>query len=93
VETDWAFALDFNEDVDEFHPEGFSVIAEEFTTFNHLRFDDNGKNEPVQSNEVHPRFHRTNNYTWVNAVHEVPNFVSTEKYPNLSKCRYDYQNY
>ena len=30
VETDWAFALDFNEDVDEFHPEGFGVIAGEF---------------------------------------------------------------
>ncbi len=84
VETDWAFSLDFNEDVDEFHPEGFGVIADEFTTFNHLRFDDNGTDEPVQSNEVHIRFHRTKNYTWVNAVHEVPNFVPTEEYPNAS---------
>jgi protein-tyrosine-phosphatase len=82
VETDWAFALDFNEDVDEFYPEGFGVIANEFTTFNHLRFDDNGTDEPVQSNEVHTRLHRTKNYTWVNAVHEVPNFISTEEYPN-----------
>ena len=82
VETDWAFVLDFNEDVDEFHPEGFGVIADEFTKFNHLRFDDNGTGEPVQSNEVHTRLHRTKNYTWSNAVHEVPNFIPTEDYLN-----------
>jgi glycosyltransferase involved in cell wall biosynthesis len=82
VETDWAFSLDFNEDVTEFYPEGFGVIADEFTTFNHLRFDDNGTDEPVQSNEVHTRLHRTKNYTWINAVHEVPNFIPTEEYPN-----------
>jgi predicted O-methyltransferase YrrM len=82
VETDWAFALDFNEDVDEFHPEGFAVIAGEFTTFRHLRFDDNGTDEPVQSNEVHTRFHRTKNYVWINAVHEVPTFIPTEYYLN-----------
>jgi hypothetical protein len=80
VETDWAFALDFNEDVDEFYPEGFGVIAGEFTKFNHLRFDDNGSDEPVQSNEVHTRLHRTKNYTWVNAVHESPMFLPTEDY-------------
>ena len=82
VETDWAFALDFNEDVEEFSPEGFSVIADEFTTFRHLRFDDNGTGEPNQSYEVHTRFHRTKNYTWTNAVHEVPNFIPTEDYLN-----------
>lgn len=82
VETDWAFALDFNEDVDEFNPEGFGVIADEFTTFRHLRFDDNGTGEPVQSYEVHTRLHRTKNYTWSNAVHEVPNFIPTEDYLN-----------
>ena len=82
VETDWAFALDFNEDVEEFSPEGFGVIADEFTTFRHLRFDDNGTGEPQQSYEVHTRFHRTKNYTWSNAVHEVPNFISTEDYLN-----------
>ena len=82
VETDWAFALDFNEDVEEFSPEGFGVIADEFTTFRHLRFDDNGTGEPQQSYEVHTRFHRTKNYTWVNAVHEVPNFIPTEDYLN-----------
>jgi hypothetical protein len=60
------------------------VIAGEFTTFRHLRFDDNGTDEPVQSNEVHTRLHRTKNYTWVNAVHEVPNFIPTEEYPNAS---------
>jgi FkbM family methyltransferase len=82
VETDWAFALDFNEDVEEFSPEGFGVIADEFTTFRHLRFDDNGTEEPNQSYEVHTRFHRTKNYIWTNAVHEVPNFIPTEDYPN-----------
>ena len=82
VETDWAFALDFNEDVEEFSPEGFGVIADEFTTFRHLRFDDNGTGEPQQSYEVHTRFHRTKNYTWSNAVHEVPNFIPTEDYLN-----------
>lgn len=81
VKTDWAFSLDFNEDVEEFYPEGLDVISDEFTTFKHLRFDDNEKDEPVQSNEVHVRFHRTKNYTWTNAVHEVPIFVSTENYP------------
>jgi glycosyltransferase involved in cell wall biosynthesis len=82
IETDWAFSLDFNEDIDEFHAEGFAVIADEFTKFNHLRFDDNATDEPTQSTEVHTRFHRTKNYTWVNAVHEVPNFIPTEDYPN-----------
>jgi glycosyltransferase involved in cell wall biosynthesis/predicted O-methyltransferase YrrM len=82
VETDWAFALDFNEDVEEFSAEGFAVIADEFTTFRHLRFDDNGKDEPVQSNEVHTRLHRTKNYIWANPVHEVPNFIPTEDYLN-----------
>jgi glycosyltransferase involved in cell wall biosynthesis len=82
VKTDWAFVLDFNEDVDEFYPEGFDAISQEFTTFRHLRYDDNETDKPVPSNEVHTRFHRTNNYTWVNAVHEVPNFVPTEEYPN-----------
>jgi glycosyltransferase involved in cell wall biosynthesis len=84
VKTDWAFVLDFNEDVDEFYPEGFDAISKEFTAFKHLRYDDNGTDEPVQSNEVHIRFHRTKNYTWVNAVHEVPNFFPTEEYPNES---------
>jgi len=82
VETDWAFSLDFSEDVGEFQPEGFAAIADEFTTFKHLRFDDDGTGEPVQSNEVHTRFHRTKNYTWSNAVHEVPNFIPTEDYSN-----------
>lgn len=82
VTTDWAFSLDFNEDVDEFYPEGFSAIESEFTAFKHLRFDDNGEDEPKESNEVHIRFHRTKNYTWVNAVHEVPQFVSTDEYPS-----------
>jgi predicted O-methyltransferase YrrM len=80
VKTDWAFSLDFNENLDEFFVSGFEAIAEEFTAFKHLRFNKIGDNEPVQSNEVYLRFHRTENYKWANAIHEVPNFIPTEKY-------------
>lgn len=81
VKTDWAFSLDFNEGVDEFFPEGLAVISEEFTSFNHERYDKEGEDEPVRSNEVHTRFHRTQNYKWVHAIHEMPVFVPTEDYP------------
>jgi glycosyltransferase involved in cell wall biosynthesis len=84
VTTDWAFSLDFNEDVDEFIADGLDPIESEFTVFKHLRFDDNGEDEPTQSFEVHNRFHRTANYKWVNAVHEMPQFVSTEKFQEES---------
>ncbi|NBV28437.1 glycosyltransferase [bacterium] len=84
VKTDWAFSLDFNENVDDLYLEGFDVIQDEFTSFKHLRFDDNGQDEPQQSNEVHVRFHRTKNYTWVNAVHEMPIFVPTEEFSQES---------
>lgn len=84
VTTDWAFSLDFNEDVDEFISDGLDPIESEFTVFKHLRFDDNGEDEPKQSFEVHNRFHRTANYKWVNAVHEMPEFVSTEEHPKES---------
>lgn len=84
VTTDWAFSLDFNENVDEFVPDGFDPIESEFTVFKHLRFDDNGEDEPKQSFEVHNRFHRTKNYKWVNAVHEMPVFVSTDEYKEES---------
>ena len=82
VKTDWAFSLDFNEDVDEFFPEGLGVIAEEFTGFNHERYDKVGEEEPTLSDTAHIRFHRTQNYTWVNAVHETPMFLPSEKYLN-----------
>jgi glycosyltransferase involved in cell wall biosynthesis len=81
VKTDWAFSLDFNENIDEFFPNGFNVIEREFTVFKHLRFDDNGIDQPKESNEVYLRFHRTKNYIWENAVHEMPKFVPTEDYP------------
>lgn len=81
VETEWAFSVDFNEQVDDYSGEGLGVIAGEFTRFNHQRFDDNEQDGPVQSNEVHVRFHRTKNYKWVNAVHEVPIFVATDEFP------------
>lgn len=80
VETDWAFSVDFNEDIQDLFLDGLDMIQGELTTFKHLRFDDSGEGEPQQSNEVHVRFHRTKNYKWVNAVHEMPVFVSTEDY-------------
>lgn len=84
VKTDWAFSLDFNETIDDLYLDGFDVIQDEFTCFKHLRFDDNDKDEPTQSNEVHTRFHRTENYKWINAVHEIPSFIPTEKHSEES---------
>lgn len=84
IKTDWAFSLDFNEKIDDLYLDGFDILEDEFTEFKHLRFDDNGKDEPVQSNEVHIRFHRTKNYKWINAVHEMPVFVATEEFPQES---------
>lgn len=81
VTTDWAFSLDFNEDIDELYLDGIGVIADELTQFKHLRFDDDGNGEPKQLDNTHTRFHRTGNYIWKNAVHEVLNFIPTEKYP------------
>lgn len=81
VKTDWAFSLDFNENIDDLFLEGLDAIESDFTKFQHLRFDDTGKEEPQQSFEVHTRFHRTKNYRWENAVHEMPVFVSTEDHP------------
>jgi len=80
VKTDWAFSLDFNEDLDEFFPEGFEVISGEFTAFNHERYDKVGEEEPTLGQTAHVRFHRTKNYTWVNAVHETPMFLPTEEH-------------
>ena len=82
VKTDWAFSLDFNEDLDEFFPEGLGVIAGEFTTFNHQRYDKVNDGEPTLGQTAHTRFHRTKNYTWVNAVHESPIFIPTEEHLN-----------
>jgi glycosyltransferase involved in cell wall biosynthesis len=82
VKTDWAFSLDFNEDVDEFFPEGLDVIAGEFTGFNHERYDKVGDQDPTLGQASHVRFHRTKNFTWVNAVHETPMFIPSEEHLN-----------
>ena len=81
VKTDWAFSLNFNEDVDDLFLDGLDTIENEFTKFNHLRFDKTEDDESKESFEVHTRFHRTKNYKWTNAVHEIPVFMSTEEYP------------
>jgi glycosyltransferase involved in cell wall biosynthesis len=80
VETDWALCLDFNEEIADFFPEGFDVIAEEFTSFRHERYDKVGDEEPTLGQSSHIRFHRTKNYTWINAVHETPIFVPNENF-------------
>lgn len=82
VETEWAFSLDFNEDLDEFYPDGFDIISGEFSAFKHERYDKINEKEPVLSNTAHIRFHRTKNYTWTNAVHETPVFVPTNEFSN-----------
>ena len=82
VKTDWAFSLDLNEDLDEFFPEGLDVIAGEFTAFRHERYDKVGDEEPTLGQASHIRFHRTKNYTWVNAIHETPMFIPTEEHLN-----------
>jgi glycosyltransferase involved in cell wall biosynthesis/predicted O-methyltransferase YrrM len=84
VKTDWAFSLDLNEDLDEFHPEGLGVIAGEFTAFRHERYDKVGNEEPTLGQASHIRFHRTKNYNWVNAVHEALVFIPTEEHLNES---------
>lgn len=83
VETEWAFSLDFNEDVEDFFPNGLDPISSEFTSMLHKRFDDvNG--ELKESDEVHIRFHRKDNYMWVNAVHETPVFLESETFKSES---------
>jgi predicted O-methyltransferase YrrM/glycosyltransferase involved in cell wall biosynthesis len=82
AETDWAFSLDFNEDLEDFFPDGLEVVAGEFTTFNHERYDKVDDKEPTLGQASHTRFHRTKNYAWVNAVHETPTFIPTEDYLN-----------
>jgi predicted O-methyltransferase YrrM len=84
ITTDWAFSLDFNEDVDEFFPEGLEVISGEFTAFKNERYDKVDDEEPTLSNTNHIRFHRTKNYVWVNSVHEAPMFLPTEDHLNES---------
>ena len=84
VKTDWAFSLDFNEDLDEFFPEGLEVISGEFTAFRHERYDKVGDQEPTLGQTAHTRFHRTKNYTWVKAIHETPVFIPTEEHLNES---------
>lgn len=85
VETDWAFSLDFNEDLRDFFPDGLEVISDEFTAFQHERYDQEGDNDPTPGQSAHVRFHRTKNYTWVNAVHETPFFIPTENHLNETK--------
>jgi len=84
VKTDWTFSLDFNEDIDQFFPEGLGVIAGEFTAFNHEKYDKVEDQEPTVGQASHIRFHRTKNYTWINSVHETPIFIPTEEHLNES---------
>lgn len=80
VETDWAFSLDFNEDIGDFFVDGLDVISGELSSFKHLRYDKMEDDDPILSSTSHIRFHRTKNYIWQNAVHETPMFVSTDDF-------------
>ena len=53
VETDWAFSLDFNEDLDEFFSQGLEVICNEFTSFKHQRYDKIDDQEPTLGQVSH----------------------------------------
>ena len=81
ITTDWAFSLDFNENVYDLYLDQFGAISEDLTRFNHERYD-RYEEETTKSDEIYVRFHRTKNYKWINAVHEIPSFVSTEDFPN-----------
>jgi glycosyltransferase involved in cell wall biosynthesis len=78
VKTDWAFSLDFNEDIDDLFIQGLYVICNDFTAFKHIRYDKIEDQEPTVGQASHIRLHRTKNYSWINAVHETPMFIPTE---------------
>lgn len=81
VETEWACSLDFNEDIEDFNPNMLESVEKDFTLFQHERYDKlEGEDEPRKGSAAHPRIHRTKNYKWTNAVHEIPLFVPTAKY-------------
>jgi glycosyltransferase involved in cell wall biosynthesis len=83
VETDWAFSLDFNEDISDLFVDGLEVISDEFTAFKHERYDKKDEEEdPTLGQAAHVRFHRTKNYIWTSAIHETPKFLPTENYLN-----------
>jgi len=78
VDTEWALSLDFNEDIENFNPKDLEKYIDESncTALMHRRFDviDDGERE---SNEIHVRLHKTKNYQWVGAVHEIPYFIES----------------
>ena len=76
ITTDWAFSLDFNENVYDLYLDQFGAISEDLTRFNHERYD-RYEEETTKSDEIYVRFHRTKNYKWINAVHEIPVSVDT----------------
>lgn len=85
VQTEWACSLDFNEDIEDFHPHMLKDVDEGYTLFQHERYDKlEGEDEPKKGQTAYPRIHRTKNYKWMNAVHEIPFFVSTKKYKEES---------
>lgn len=82
VETEWAFSLDFNEDVTNFSPEKYTnEELSRYSCIKHRRYDDND-GYVKESYEVHVRFHRKDNYKWMMSVHEQPRFIESE---NISK--------
>ncbi len=84
VKTDWAFYLDFSEEVGEFFPDGFDVIAGDFTSFLHEQYIKTEDQDPILSNTKNIRFHRTKNYFWDGSVYESLSFIPTESHLNES---------
>lgn len=86
VDTEWAFSLDFNEDLEDFEEltnfKDLEMILEDLTLLQHQRYDISDDNpQPKLGEGAHPRFHRTENYTWKRAVHEQPLFIPTNSHP------------
>lgn len=86
VDTEWAFSLDFNEEIETFESlsnfETLEMVSEDVTVLQHERYDVKDDNtEPTLGASAHPRFHRTENYTWKRSVHEQPSFIPTKKHP------------
>jgi glycosyltransferase involved in cell wall biosynthesis len=85
VKTEWAFSLDFNENVDGLNLEQLQVILERCTAVRHKRYNDNNGEVSKSNEHTHIRFHRTKHYKWVNEVHETLTYIGHTLYPDLPK--------
>lgn len=80
VKTDWALSIDFNEEITDLYLDGMGVISDEFTAFKHLRYDLDDEGDVKEGQTSFVRFHRTQNYKWVDAIHESLMFIPSEDF-------------